>query len=95
MAETYKSTSPIHEMRCFPSLIKKKVLAMSHFDWPITQKKMKLWRLPKIEVSILKYRVPPLWPTYIGERRTTFAKAFGIKARCYWELFEELGNSLL
>jgi hypothetical protein len=62
---------------------------MSQFDSPITPKKMKLWRLPKIEVSILKCRAPPLWPTYIGKRRTTFAKAFGIKARCYWELFEE------
>jgi hypothetical protein len=39
-----------------------------------------------------------LWPTYIyrGERRTTFAKAYrikakayGIKVRWYWELFEE------
>jgi hypothetical protein len=38
-------------------------------------RKIKLWRLPKIEGSILKYRVPPLLPTYIGERRTTFAKA--------------------
>jgi len=26
---------------------------------------MKLWRLPKIEGSILKHRVPPLWPTYL------------------------------
>jgi hypothetical protein len=33
------------------------------------------------------WRVPPLWPTYIGERRTTFAKAYGIKLWCYWELF--------
>jgi len=40
---------------------------------------MKLWRLP--------FKVPPLWPTYVGERRTKFAKADGIKARCYWELF--------
>jgi hypothetical protein len=24
-----------------------------------------------------------------GERRTTFAKAYGIEVRCYWELFEE------
>jgi len=23
------------------------------------------------------------------ERRTTFAKAYGIEVRCYWELFEE------
>ncbi len=50
--------------------------SMSQFDWTITQK-MKLWKLPKIEPSILKYRVPPLWLTYKGERRTTFAKAYG------------------
>jgi hypothetical protein len=50
---------------------------------------MKLWRLPKTEGSILKYRVPPLWLTYIGERRTIFPKAYGIKVRCYWECFEE------
>jgi len=56
---------------------------------PSLIKKKKLWRLPKIEGSILKYRVPPLWPTYVGERRTTFVKAFGIKVRCYWELFGE------
>jgi len=46
---------------------------------------MKPWRLPKIKGSILKYRVPPIWPTYTSERRTTFAKAYGIKARCYGE----------
>ncbi len=61
---------------------------MSQFDWPITQKNMKLWRL--IEDSILKYRVPPLWPTYIGERKTTFAKAYEIKVRCY--VGEHIGN---
>jgi len=43
----------------------------------------------RIKGSILKYGVPPLWPSYIGERRTTFAKTYGIKVRCYWELFEE------
>jgi hypothetical protein len=32
---------------------------------------MNLWRLPIIEGSILKYRVPPLWLS-----RTTFAKAY-------------------
>jgi len=46
---------------------------------------MKLWRLPKIEGSILKYRVPSPWPSYIGERRRTSAKAYGIKVRCYGE----------
>jgi hypothetical protein len=44
---------------------------------PIAPKKMKLWRLLKIESSILIYIVPPLGPTYIGEKRTTFAKAHG------------------
>jgi hypothetical protein len=54
---------------------------------------MRLWRLPKIEDYILKCIIPPLWPTYIGERRTTFAKAYGIKVRCYGEHVEEhIGN---
>jgi hypothetical protein len=59
--------------------------------------KKKLWRLPKIPGSILKYRVPPLC-----ERRTTFAKAYGMKVTCYrehvggthWELGEHIGNTL-
>jgi hypothetical protein len=50
---------------------------------------MKLWTLPLIEGSILKYTVPPLWPNNMDERRTTFAKAYGIKLSCYWELFGE------
>jgi len=54
---------------------------------------MKLWRVPKIEGSILKYRVHPLWPTYIDERWTTIAKAYGIKIRCYGEhVGEHIGN---
>jgi hypothetical protein len=52
---------------------------------------MKLWKLPKIKGSILKYRASPLWPNYIGERPTTFAKAHGIKVRCYGE---HVGNPL-
>jgi hypothetical protein len=44
---------------------------------------MKLWRFHKIECFILKCRVPPLWPTYIDERRTTFV--YGIKVICYGE----------
>jgi hypothetical protein len=44
--------------------------------------------------SILKYRVLLLWPTYIGERRTTFAKAYGIKVRCYGEHVGEHNGSL-
>jgi hypothetical protein len=59
---------------------------------------MNLWRLPKTEASILKYIVPPLWPTYIGERRTPFSKAYGIKVRWYGErgkhckIGEHIGN---
>jgi hypothetical protein len=30
---------------------------MSQFDWPITPKKLKLWKLPKRECSILKSRI--------------------------------------
>jgi hypothetical protein len=59
---------------------------------------MKLWRLPKTEGSILKYIVPPLWHTYITERRTPFSKAYGIKVRWYGghvgENIAKLGNRL-
>jgi hypothetical protein len=67
---------------------------MSQSDWhAITKKKKKLWRLPKIDGFILKYRVPTLWPSYIDERRTTFAKAYGIEVRCYGEhVGEHIGN---
>jgi hypothetical protein len=54
--------------------------------------KMKLQRLPKIKGCILKYRVPLLWPTYIGETRTTFAKAYGIEVKCYGKHIGNLGN---
>jgi len=33
----------------------------------------------------LKYRIPCVWPIYTCERRTTFAKEYGIKVRCYGE----------
>jgi hypothetical protein len=40
--------------------------------------------------------MPSLWPTNIGEKRTTLSKAYGIKVWCYWEQVEEnisnLGN---
>jgi hypothetical protein len=56
---------------------------------PSVKEKKTPWRLPKIEGSILKYSVPSFWPSYIVEQRTTFGKAYGIKVRCYWELFGE------
>jgi hypothetical protein len=55
-----------------------KFWAKNQFDWPIAPKKMKLWRLLKIEGSVLMYIVPPLGPTYIGES----AKTYGLKVRC-------------
>jgi hypothetical protein len=60
---------------------------------PLLKKKLKLWKLPKIKGSILKYRVSHLWPTYTGERTTTFAKVCWIKVRCYGEhVGEHIGN---
>jgi len=79
-------------MRCFPSSIFD-FGPTSQFDWPITQK-TKIWRLQKIEDIILKYKIPPLWPTYIAERKTRFAKTYGIKVRCYGEHVEEHNGNL-
>jgi hypothetical protein len=56
---------------------------------------MKLWRLPKIEGSILKFTIPPLCATYIGEMRTPFSEAYGIKMTWYVEhVGENTGNPL-
>ncbi len=56
---------------------------------------MKPWKFPKIEGSILNYKVPPLWPIYAGEKRTTFAKALkGSMGTCFvtflWGVFTKL-----
>jgi hypothetical protein len=59
----------------------------------ITNKK--LWRLPKIEGLVLKYQDPSLSFIYIGESMTTFAKAYGIKVKCYGKhVGEHIGNTL-
>jgi hypothetical protein len=79
-------------MRCLPRffyffnkifnnfLFKKKLIGgffavMSQVGWPIIQK-LKLLRVTKNEGYILRHGVRSLWPTYLGERRTTFAKAY-------------------
>ncbi len=93
MAKTYKihlTYSPLLFMRWGASQVwiffGNEPIWLAHYS-----KKMKLWRLPKIEVSILKHRVPPQRPTYIGKRRTTFARgAIGNSLRNMsgtWELF--------
>jgi hypothetical protein len=59
---------------------------------------MKLHRFPKIKGYIMKHKVSTLWPSYIGKRRTTFAKAYGIKVSygvLFWEHFENLGTLAL
>jgi hypothetical protein len=68
----------------------------SQFDWPIAPQNMKLWRLLKIESSVLMYIIPPVWPAYIGERITTFAKTYGLKVRCVYGEHprEHIGNPL-
>jgi hypothetical protein len=84
----------VHLLECPLSSINcAKILGQNQFDWPIAPKKMKLWRLLKIESSILMYIVPPLGPTYIGES----AKAYGLKVKCLYgehvrEHIVNLGN---
>jgi hypothetical protein len=71
----------LHQLNEVPPKFNFFSFTMSQFDWLITQTKMKLRRLPKIEGFIVKYRVPPP-PFGPGERRTIFAKA------CYGICFE-------
>ncbi len=75
----------------------------ANWTGPLLPKKMKLWTLLKIEGSVLMYIGPPLRPGYIGERRTIFAKAYGMKVRCLYgehvggthcELGEHIENPL-
>jgi hypothetical protein len=58
------------------------------------KEKLKLWRLPQIEMFYGKMEFLPLWPTYIGEKGRTLGKTYGIKARCNWEHIGNLGNML-
>jgi hypothetical protein len=44
---------------------------------------------PQNKGLILKFRVPPLWPTYITERRRNFGKTYGIGT-----MENMLGNTL-
>jgi hypothetical protein len=65
---------------------------MSQFDWPITKKKLKLWRLPQDRRSYGKMDRLALWPTHIGEKGRTLGKTYGIQGEVllgtlgtYWE----------
>jgi hypothetical protein len=35
------------------------------------------------------HAIVPLWPIHTGERKTTFAKAYGVKKRWHWEHVEK------
>jgi hypothetical protein len=70
---------------------------MSQFDWPITKekekKKLKLWRLSKTEDSMERWRVPSLWPYYIGEKGRILGKHMGLKQVAIGNtLGEHIGN---
>jgi hypothetical protein len=68
-------------MRCLPSSIC--FVAMSQFIGPSLKKELKLQKLPKPEASTLRYKVPHLWPQIEDSISSAFAKAYGIKVRCY------------
>jgi len=66
---------------------------------PLHSTKLKQWRLPRIKGYILKYRVPPLWPTYIGEKENNICQSIWGKSevlwRTYWGIYWEPDGNLL
>jgi hypothetical protein len=64
---------------------------------------MKLGRLLKTKGSILKYMIPPLWPTYIGEKEDTIFQGIWDKSEMVWrtcwgkrcKFGEHIGNPLV
>jgi len=61
---------------------------MSQFDWPITKKKLKLWRLPKMEDSI--ERRGGLWEKHMELKRGAIGNTLGEHIEnlmgTHWEL---------
>jgi hypothetical protein len=63
-------------------------------------KKIKLWRLPGIEASTLKYRVPPLWPPLYRWKEDNICQSIWdesevLRRTCWgmhWELGEHIEN---
>jgi hypothetical protein len=49
-------------------------------------------KAPQITRFYGKMKCLYLWPTYIHEKGRTLGKTYGIKARCYWEPREHVGN---
>jgi hypothetical protein len=48
------------------------LVAKSHIDWPITKEKTETLEAPQNKSLLLEDRVPPHWPSYIGEKRENF-----------------------
>ncbi len=81
-------------VRWLPSALSFFSLQWANLIDPSPTKKLKTMEAPQNKkVLILQYGVPPFWPTYIVERRTTFVEAYAIKVWCFWECFGEcIGN---
>jgi hypothetical protein len=61
------------------------------------KKKLKLWRLPKIEDCMERWSASPFGPPREVRRGGLQTKHIGIKARCHWEhpwgtYWELIGN---
>jgi hypothetical protein len=82
-----KHLAYLEKKKAYPSSL---FFAMSKFNWPIIQKNY--GGSPKYEVLFWSMGFFP-FDSPIGERWTTFAKAYGIKVRLYWEYVgEHIGN---
>ncbi len=69
------------------------LVAMSQFDSPITEKKFKLWRLPKIEDSMERWSASPFGPATKVRSGGLWAKHMGLKWGAIGNTFgEHIGN---
>jgi len=74
----------------------------ANFDWPIAPQKLKLWRLLKIEGSVLMYIVPLFSPTYRWKKNNICQRRWNTSAvlkwrTCwgtYWEPIRNSGGAL-
>jgi hypothetical protein len=63
--------------------------------WNYLLKKKNYGGSPKQKVLSWNIKFFPLVHLHVGEKRTTVAKAYGIKVKCYWELFGGTSQELL
>jgi hypothetical protein len=65
---------------------------MSQFDLARAKKRFGAMEAPSTTRFYGKTKCLYLWPSYIREKGRTLGKTYGIKARCYWEPREHVGN---